>query len=90
VWIQRIHAELFQHGVAIPEGEIRSGQTRAWLAGDGVPLSAAARHRITAGYRMIDATDAEILTLQTRPRPRTGQSRLTLRRPSVALRPKRS
>ena len=34
VWIQRIHAELFQHGVALPEGEIRSEQTRAWLAGD--------------------------------------------------------
>jgi hypothetical protein len=24
VWIQRIHAELFQHGVALPEGEIRT------------------------------------------------------------------
>ena len=23
-WIQRIHAELFQHGVALPDGEIRS------------------------------------------------------------------
>ena len=30
VWIQRIHAELFQHGVAVPESAIRSAQTRAW------------------------------------------------------------
>ena len=28
VWIQRIHAELFQHGVAVPEAEIRSADTR--------------------------------------------------------------
>src|ERR1700674_4414516 len=34
VWIQRIHAELFQHGVALPEGEIRSKDTRIWLASD--------------------------------------------------------
>ena len=27
-WTQRIHAELYQHGVALPEGEIRSDTTR--------------------------------------------------------------
>jgi len=64
VWIQRIHAELFQHGVALPEGEIRAEQTRAWLAGDGVQLSGAARQRISAGYRMLDATDAELVPLR--------------------------
>ena len=32
VWIQRIHAELFQHGVALPEDQIRSERTRDWLA----------------------------------------------------------
>lgn len=64
VWTQRIHAELFQHGVTVPEGAIRSDQTRAWLAGDTVELSAAARQRISVGYRMIDATDAEALRLK--------------------------
>jgi transposase len=64
VWIQRIHAELFQHGVALPEGEIRSVNTRLWLAGDEVELSPAAGQRISAGYRMIDATDAEVVPLK--------------------------
>jgi transposase len=64
VWTQRIHAELYQHGVAVPEGAIRSDKTRAWLGSDGVQLSAAARHRISVGYRMIDATDAEALPLK--------------------------
>ena len=64
VWIQRIHAELFQHGVALPEDQIRSERTRDWLAGDTVALSGAARQRITTGYHMIDATDAEIVPLK--------------------------
>ena len=35
VWIQRIHAELVQHGVAVPEGAIRSTSTRdRLLSGD--------------------------------------------------------
>ena len=63
-WIQRIHAELYQHGVAVPEGAIRSENTRALLTSDTVDLSAAARQRITIGYRMIDATDAEVLPLK--------------------------
>jgi transposase len=62
VWVQRIHAELYQHGVAVPEGAIRADTTRAWLT--TVELSAAARQRITVGYRMIDATDAEALPLK--------------------------
>ena len=32
VWCQRIHAELYQHGVAVPEGAIRTRKTRAMLA----------------------------------------------------------
>jgi transposase len=59
VWVQRIHAELYQHGVTVPEAAIRSAATRIWLATDQVELSGAARQRIAAGYRMIDATDAE-------------------------------
>jgi transposase len=59
MWIQRIHAELFQHGVSVPEGEIRSASTRTWLAGDEVTLTPAAQQRIRVGYAMIDAGDAE-------------------------------
>src|SRR5436190_687579 len=64
VWVQRIHAELFQHGVAVPEAQIRSALTRARLAGDDVALTAAARQRLRVGYTMIDATDAEALPLK--------------------------
>ena len=63
-WVQRIHAELFQHGVAVPEGAIRSQRTRDLLAGDTVQLSAAGRQRIETGYRMIEATDTEALPLK--------------------------
>jgi transposase len=63
VWIQRIHAELFQHGVALPEGQIRAPKTRALLAGE-VELSSAGRQRIAVGYRMLDATDAELEPLK--------------------------
>ena len=64
VWIQRIHAELFQHGVALPEDQIHRAETRGLLAGDSVELSPAARQRIAVGYRMLDATDAELLPLR--------------------------
>jgi hypothetical protein len=63
VWTQRIHAELFQHGVSIPEGQIRSATTRTELA-DHTGLSPAAHQRIRAGYAMIDAADAEADTAQ--------------------------
>jgi transposase len=63
-WCQRIHAELFQHGVSVPEGAIRSAATRARLAGEGVQLSPAGRQRIRVGYQMIDATDAEAMPLR--------------------------
>jgi transposase len=64
VWIQRIHAELFQHGVAVPQAEIGTPSTRARLASDEVTLTAAARQRITVSYAMIDATDAHLLPLR--------------------------
>ena len=64
VWCQRIHAELYQHGVAVPEGAIRTAATRAMLADGDVALSPAGRQRVTVGYRMIDATDAEALPLK--------------------------
>jgi transposase len=64
VWCQRIHAELYQHGVAVPEGAIRTTATRAILANKAGGLSPAAWQRIRAGYRMIDATDAEAQPLK--------------------------
>jgi transposase len=64
VWGPRIHAELYQHGVTIPEGAIRTVKTRAMLADPTLEVSPAARQRIRAGYRMIDATDAEALPLK--------------------------
>jgi transposase len=64
VWCQRIHAELYQHGVAVPEGAIRTAATRSMLADGDLTLSPAGRQRITVGYRMIDATDAEAQPLK--------------------------
>jgi transposase len=64
VWCQRIHAELYQHGVAVPEGAIRTAKTRAMLAEESVSLSLAGRQRISVGYRIIDATDAEAQPLK--------------------------
>jgi transposase len=63
-WTQRIHAELFQHGVAVPDGEIRSATTRARLTDPALAVSAAARARIAAGYAMIEATDAQAVPLK--------------------------
>ncbi len=62
LWCQRIHAELYQHGVSIPEGAVRTDKTRAMIA--ATSLSPAARQRITVSYSMIDATDAEALPLK--------------------------
>lgn len=64
MWIQRIHAELFQHGVSVPEAQIDSRETREWLAGDTVQLTEAARQRIAVGYHMIDATQTVLSPLR--------------------------
>ena len=63
-WTQRIHAELFQHGVPVPDGEIRAVKTRSWLTDPGLAVSPAARRRIHAGYAMIEATDGELEPLR--------------------------
>ena len=64
VWIQRIHAELFQHGVAVPEGAIRSTATRDRLPSDEVDLTPAGRQRVRVGYSMLEATDVEAQLLK--------------------------
>ena len=65
MWCQRIHAELYQHGVAVPEGAIRSAATRA-LAGRRERCSCRRRpgSGSAVGYQMIDATDTEALPLK--------------------------
>jgi transposase len=63
-WVQRIHAELYHHGVAVPEGAIRSEKTRALVADPGLAISAAGRQRVATAYRMIEATDAEAQPLK--------------------------
>jgi transposase len=64
VWVQRIHAELYQHGVALPEEHIRSENTRRLLSNTDLEVSPAARQRIRVGYRMIDAIEAEAEALR--------------------------
>jgi transposase len=64
VWVQRIHAELYQHGVALPAEHIRSENTRVLLSSAEVQLSPAARQRIAIGYRMIDALHSEATALR--------------------------
>lgn len=64
IWCQRIHAELYHHGVSVPEGAIRSLATRLMVADASLGLSAAARERVEVAYRMIDATDAQALPLK--------------------------
>jgi len=64
LWCQRIHAELYQHGVALPAGAIRAEKTRGLLSSEGVQPSEAARQRIAVGYKMIDAAPAEALPLR--------------------------
>lgn len=63
-WVQRIHAELFQHGIPSPEGQIRSEATRAALTVPDLAVSPAGRQRIGVAYRMIDAIEAEQLPLR--------------------------
>jgi transposase len=65
VWCQRIHAELYQHGVAVPEGAIRSDKTQAILADPRVQLPHPARERTGVRYHMIDVTDAQVQPLKT-------------------------
>jgi transposase len=63
-WIQRIHAELFQHGVAVPEAQLTAESTRSALIDPTLGLSSAARERIATGYAMIDATNSHALPLR--------------------------
>ena len=58
-WAQRIHAECYQHGVAVAETSIRSTATRERLCGPEVALSPAARRRIETAYSMMDAIDTQ-------------------------------
>jgi transposase len=61
-WVQRIHAELFQHGVTLPETSIRWVGTGELLEDDRLEISPAGRQRMLTAYRMIDA-----ITIESRP-----------------------
>lgn len=63
-WIQRVHAELFQHGLPVPDGEITAKTTKAWLCDPDLAVSHAARQRIRTSYSMIEATNAQALPLR--------------------------
>lgn len=62
-WIQRVHAELFQHGLPVPDGEITAKATKAWLCSPNLAVSEAARQRIRTSYAMIEATNASAVPL---------------------------
>jgi transposase len=66
-WLQRIHAELYQHGVAVEErARLADAEVRAALLEDPtVELSPAAWQRIAAGHQMIDATNVLLVPLRT-------------------------
>ena len=64
LWTQRSHAELFQHGVAVPESEIRSAITRQRLMSAATNLSPAGRQRVRVGYAMLEASDVEAQSLK--------------------------
>ena len=63
-WVQRIHAELFQHGIPSPEAQIRTAVTRAVVTAPDLEISPAGRQRIEVAYRMIDAIEVEQLPLR--------------------------
>jgi transposase len=63
-WVQRIHAELFQHGIPSPEAQIRTAATRAVVTAPDLEISPAGRQRIEVAYRMIDAVEVEQLPLR--------------------------
>jgi transposase len=65
-WMQRIHAELYQHGVGLAElTRLRDDETRDWLINDPtLEVSPAGRQRIGVGYRMIEATHDELIAVR--------------------------
>ena len=62
--IQRINAELFQHGVAVPEAAIRSAVTRDRFLSDEVNLTPAGRQQMRVGCATLEASDVEAQTLK--------------------------
>jgi transposase len=63
-WVHRVRAELYHHGIAVPEAQIRTEKTRKSLTDPALEISPAGRQRLLTDYRMIDATDAEAQPLK--------------------------
>ncbi len=57
-WQQRIHAILYHHGLAKPEGGLVTVANRAWL--DRVDLPSASRHAVAVALAQIDQLQATI------------------------------
>ena len=57
-WHQRLHAVLYHHGVARPQGSLMTAANREWLM--TVPLPATARHTLGIGVSQIDQLDAAL------------------------------
>lgn len=55
-WHQRLHAVLYHHGLARPQGGLMTAANREWLA--SVPIPAAARHTLGVAVSQIDQLDA--------------------------------
>jgi transposase len=62
-WVQRLHAECFQHGLAVPGSDLRTKAVRESLLAQATGLSPVGRQRIETAYRMVDATHAEMVPL---------------------------
>jgi transposase len=61
-WLQRMHAVLFHHGVAVT-GELTVAATRSALLNQS-DLSAAGRRQLAVGYSMIDHINIELPALK--------------------------
>jgi transposase len=57
-WIQRIHAQLFHHGVARPDGWLLKKGNRSRI--QAAPLPASARRVVAVGLATIDHLDAQL------------------------------
>lgn len=57
-WCQRIHAQLFHHGVPVPSHGLRTAATRQHL--DQVQLPPAARQLLQVAWSRIDSADAAL------------------------------
>ena len=71
-WVQRIHAELYQHGVTLPESSIRWAKTRELLRRRRTRDQSGRPATGPDGYRMIDAITDRVTPAEGRPADASG------------------